>query len=165
MDSPLIHEETEPSQEHTPPGLQPILLEQTQDLPSALSSLDGDGGADGLDLTDDIRVICREVVHGAKHFDGFLFAAALGEPVAGLALVAKCLLLCVKLPSRRFRDAKDDDGDRDGEDQLKPYRSAPVGLAGNKGEAIIDPLYRAISFRLMGKARRYSRKPVRYQCR
>lgn len=80
MGSPLIHEQAEPREQHTPSRLELVLAEQRQSLLGTLAGLDGNGCADGFDLSNHVWVVFLEVVDGAENFNGLAFAASLGQP-------------------------------------------------------------------------------------
>lgn len=84
-----------------------------------LSSLDGDGRADGLDLSNNVRIVLRQIVDAAKDLNGLLFAASLGQPAGA------------------FRAEEDDACDGDGEKELDGNGRTPCRAAVDVREAVV----------------------------
>lgn len=120
----LVHEQREPGQRNSPPGLQNILLEDRAISLLSLGLLQGNRCTDGSHLFYDEWVVGLRIKYGTQDIFCFSITAALGQP------------------ARRLGKSPDDEDDNNGEYELDGDRRAPGGFAVDKGKAIVDPICR-----------------------
>jgi hypothetical protein len=118
----LIHEQTKPCQTHTSSRLQNVLLEDGCPLLGTLVLLQGDDLTNRFHFRYHVRIIRREIVDGADHFERFVQTTTFSQP------------------SWRLRQAPDDENYGDGEYELNRNWRPPRSWTIEEREAEIDPV-------------------------